>query len=641
MAERLAYGSWRSPITAARIAEGGLRLGQPQVDGGRIAWLEGRPRDGGRQVVVSVTDRDDPRDASPDAVNVRSLVHEYGGGDYLLAGGGLWYVDAADGRLHGPGGALGEAGARLADPARSPDGAWMVAVEERAPVRGTSAGEPTNRLRAFCLGDGRSLAFAEGHDFVSFPRFRADGRRLAFTAWEHPDMPWDGTTLYVQDWSPEDGPVGASRAVAGGRGESIFQPSFAPDGTLTYVSDRTGWWNLYQWRDGESVPLCPMEAEFGRPQWVFGMSSYAFIDADTLLCRYGVRCRDRLARLDRTTGRLRDLDLPYTWVEGIQVEGDTAVFMGAAPDRASEVVALDLAHDRPRALRRSSESALPEGFVSRPEEMRFESAGGREVHAFFYPPTHPEASGLEDERPPLLVKGHGGPTAATAPVLDLRIQYWTSRGFAVVDVNYGGSTGYGRSYRERLRGQWGVVDVEDCVAAAQGLAASGRVDAERMAISGGSAGGYTVLCALTFHDVFAAGASHYGIGDLKALARDTHKFESRYTDSLVAPYPEGKAIYEERSPLRHAEGLRCPVIFFQGLEDRVVPPNQAEAMVAALARRGIPHAYVAFPGEQHGFRKAENIRTALDGELYFYSRVFGFEVEERPDAVEIVEGRAK
>jgi dipeptidyl aminopeptidase/acylaminoacyl peptidase len=417
---------------------------------------------------------------------------------------------------------------------------------------------------------------------------------------------------------------------------------------LTFISDRSGWWNLYQIRgaDRSLRPLCERAAEFGWPQWVFGMSSYDFIDAGRILCRYGVGGEYRLATLETQSGRLDDIvaGAGLSELGGIQVQGDDACLWGAGPGESGGVYHLSLSK-RELSLVRAGLSL--DGFRlddrsdspwSLPEALEFRSLGGRTAHAFFYPPTSRLAVAPSGDLPPLLVKSHGGPTSATGSALRLAIQYWTSRGIAVVDVNYGGSSGYGREYRERLAGAWGIVDVEDCIAAAHSLAEEGRVDRARLAISGGSAGGYTTLCALTFHDTFAAGASHYGIGDLEALVRDTHKFESRYMDALVGPYPEEIERYRARSPIHHTEQLSCPVIFFQGLEDRVVPPNQAQAMVAALAERGITHAYVPFEGEQHGFRRAENICTALDGELYFYSRVFGFEAQ-KPAALTIVSGR--
>ncbi len=606
------------------------------MDRGIGYWLEGRASEGGRQVVMCARPGAPPEEVSPADVNVRSRVHEYGGGDYLVREGRVFYVDFAEQRIHQGGAAppatLTMPGASYADLELSPDGRWLVAVEER-PVVG---GEPENRLVAISLtGGGSPRVVAGGHDFVSSPRFSPDGRKLAFTAWNHPNMPWDGTHLFVLDWG-EAGPAGRPQAVAGGEKESIFQPSFSPDGVLTFVSDRTGWWNLYQLRESGIHPLCPREAEFGRPQWVFGMSTYAFAAADRVLCCYGGGGASRLAYLDLGSGSLDPLELPFGSVESLSVEGGVACLLAGAPGRATEVATLDLSSGALSTLRSSLSFDVDPDLLSPPEAFEFRSLGGRKSYAYFYPPRHPGVAGLSDEKPPLLVKSHGGPTAAASTVLDLRIQYWTSRGIAVVDVDYGGSTGYGREYRDSLYGQWGVVDVEDCVQAALHLASERCVDPERLMISGGSAGGYTTLCALTFHATFRAGASHYGIADLEGLVRDTHKFESRYIERLVAPYPEGAELYRQRSPLHFVDRLSCPVIFFQGLDDRIVPPSQAEAMVEALARRRIPHAYVAFPEEQHGFRRAENIRTALDGELYFYSQIFGFSIDVKPEAVRIV-----
>jgi dienelactone hydrolase len=639
------YGSWPSPIRADRLAEASLRLSQPRLVGGSVYWLEGRPAEGGRQQVMCVRDAfaspSGRLECSPPATNVRTRVHEYGGGDYQVAGDRLFYVDFADQRVYvsegGSAGPLSPEGSRYADFAVAPTRDWLLAVEER-PREGQ---EPENRLVAFEMPR-RGLPIrcqapqvvAQGADFYSFPVFSPDGSRLAFTAWSHPQMPWDGTTLFVQEWGP-GGPRGSARAVAGGPSEAILQPEFSPAGVLTFVSDRSGWWNLYQLRGDESVPLCPLAEEFAGPQWVFALSRYGFVSEDEILCAHGRGGSTRLGRLDVAAGVLSDLGLPYTSFDGIRVEGERACFVGSAPDRPSSVVALDLASGRRTELQTGCSLEFDSECLVAPEAFEFESAEGRRSHAWLYCPSPGDFDAPAGARPPLLVKSHGGPTAAASPALDLRIQFWVSRGFAVVDVDYGGSTGYGRAYRELLRGQWGVVDVEDCVHAAQALVTQGRVDVERLAISGGSAGGYTTLCALTFHHTFRAGASHYGIGDLEALARDTHKFESRYTDALVGPYPEARELYRARSPIHFPERLSCPVIFFQGLEDRVVPPAQAEAMVDALAKLGIPHAYVPFEGEQHGFRRAENIRKALEGELYFYSQIFGFETDASAGPVRI------
>ncbi len=636
----LPFGSWPTELSADRILAGALRLGSPQIDGGWVYWLEGRPGEGGRQAIVRARPGQAPADVTPSDLNVRTLVHEYGGGDFRVQAGRLVHADMSEQRVWlrdvddpETGRLLSEGGPRYADFAFSPDGRWLAAVQEAARERD----EPENTIVVFDLqASAVPIVLASGHDFVSFPRFSPDGARLVYTAWNHPNMPWDGTRLFERAFGP-DGPIGEATLVAGNDDESIFQPGFSPDGILTFVTDRSGWWNFVRIQaDGRLERPCPREAEFGKAQWVFGMSTWAYLDAQSILCSVGSGGVDRICRLDLASGELIDLELPYESAVGLAVAGEAACFVAGAPDRATAICHFDLGTGAVVDLRRSFDLAIPEAGLSRPEAIEFETEGGLSAHAFFYPPANPDFTGPDDALPPLLVKSHGGPTAATAPVLNLSIQYWTSRGFAVVDVNYGGSSGYGRAYRERLRGRWGIVDVEDCVNAARQLVKAGRVDLDRLAISGGSAGGYTTLCALTFHDVFRAGASYYGIGDLEALARDTHKFESRYLDGLVGPYPQTADRYRKRSPIHFTDRLGCPVIFFQGLEDKVVPPNQAEAMVEALAKRGIRYAHVTFPDEQHGFRRAEIIRTALEGELYFYAQIFGFETDVHPEGVEIV-----
>jgi dipeptidyl aminopeptidase/acylaminoacyl peptidase len=463
-------------------------------------------------------------------------------------------------------------------------------------------------------------------------------------------MPWNGTTLELLVWT-EEGPAGAARTVAGGKTESLFQPRFDAGGALFVASDQSGWWNLV--RVGESATRAAQNerSELGHPQWVFGLSRWAFITEGQVLGAMTNGGREALVRIDVESGQTQVWSTPFSSIAGIEVNEGWAACLAGSPTTPLGLYVWRVESGQPLCVRESSDMFFSEATASSPSALssppalssatafEVESIDGRRTHAFVYTPESDVNCPAPGERYPLLVKSHGGPTAAASSVLDPRIQFWTSRGFAVADVNYGGSTGYGRTYRDSLEHEWGIVDVEDCVAVARSLASDGLVDGNRMAISGGSAGGYTTLCALTFHDAFSAGASHYGIGDLEALARDTHKFESRYTDWLVGPLPECRERYIERSPIHHHQRLDCPVIFFQGLEDRVVPPNQAEAMVAVLAKRGIPHAYVPFAGEQHGFRRAENIRTALDGELYFFSRVFGFPATQ-PAGVEVV-GRAE
>jgi dipeptidyl aminopeptidase/acylaminoacyl peptidase len=454
-------------------------------------------------------------------------------------------------------------------------------------------------------------------------------------------MPWDGTELWVAPIQA-DGLLGEPRLVAGGVDESVFQPEWSPDGALYFVSDRTNWWNLYRWHppftkegagNGDIEPLFEMTAEFGLPQWVFGMSTYGFESANRIICTFTREGIWQLASLDLQTKQLEAILTPYTDISSLHAAKGRAVFIAGSATEPTAIVQMDLATQQIEVLRRSSQLEIDRGYLSAPQAIAFPTEDKLTSYAFFYPPQNKDHTAPTGEKPPLIVRTHGGPTASTSSAFNLKIQYWTSRGFAVVDVNYGGSTGYGRDYRQRLKDRWGIVDVDDCANAAKYLAEQGLVDGERLAIAGGSAGGYTTLAALTFRDVFKAGASYYGVSDLEILAKETHKFEARYLDGLIGPYPERQDLYKERSPIHFTDKLACPVIFFQGLEDKVVPPNQAEMMFEALKAKGLPVAYVAYEGEQHGFRRAENIKRTLDGEFYFYSRVFGFDLA---DAVEPV-----
>ncbi len=621
------HGAWRSPLSAQHLSQAVRGLTETRLHGGRLYWIERRPDEGGRQAVVSAGPGGDLDEALPADANVRSRVHEYGGGSFEVCDRGLFTVDEGEpgigwrtdgGRVLVPG---SNRPVRYAEPVASPDGRWLVAVEEEP----RAVGEPANRLVAFELAGGGRRVLAEGGDFYASPTFAPDGGRLAYLTWDHPAMPWDTTTLVEADF--REGALQAPRIRAGGPGESVFQPAYGPDGALVFAADRSGFWNLYR-GDGSgssASPLCPRDAEFGRPQWVFGMRSHAFAGPGRLVCTRIEDGHDRLGLLDLESGRLEDLAPGFVSVTDVVCDGTHVAFVGGRTDEPSGVRRLDLGSGRIETLRLAADLEWGPELFSPAEPVTFPSRDGRTAHAFLYRPQLPGHEGPAGEKPPLLVKAHGGPTAAASPTLDLGIQFWTTRGFAVLDVNYAGSTGYGRAYRRALDGAWGVADVDDCVAGALHACELGVADRHRLAISGGSAGGYTVLCALTFRDAFAVGASRYGIGDLEALARDTHKFESRYLDGLVGAWPEDKARYVERSPIHHTAGLSCPVIFFQGGEDRVVPPAQAEAMVAALAERGLLHAYVLYPDEGHGFRRAANIQRSLEGELYFYGRVLGFD----------------
>jgi len=632
------YGTWRSPVTTDMIVGKTIGLGGLTVEDGQTYWLESRPLEGGRTVLVHRAADGRETELTPAPFNVRSRVHEYGGGAYTVSAGRIAFVDFADQRLHliagsGPVTALTLAGAcRYADMAFDPVLPRLYAVQEDH----SGGGEARNSLVAVALdGIGVVTEVAGGHDFFAYPRPSPDGRHLAWISWDHPNMPWDGSDLWCAEIEA-DGGLGTPHQVAGGKAESIFQPEWSPDGVLHYVSDRSGWWNLYAATDpdpGSHRALAPMAAEFGLPLWQFGMTTYRFLGDGRLLCRFNDGGVSRLAYLD--DGAPEDIPSPYASGSVPYTLDGRLIMIGSGPRRATEIGLVDPATGKTDVLKASATAALDPDDISVGEAITFAGADGREAHAFFYAPANKDFEAPAGERPPLIVKSHGGPTGATDTALSLQIQYWTSRGFAVVDVNYGGSTGYGRAYRTLLDGQWGVVDVDDCVAAARCLSDAGRVDGERLIIRGGSAGGYTTLSALAFRDVFHAGASHYGIGDLMALARDTHKFESRYLDRLIGPLPGSEAVYEARSPIHFTDGLDCPVIFFQGLEDKVVPPNQAELMVAALTAKGLPVAHVTFPGEGHGFRAAANISRALEAELYFYGRVFGFEPADDIPSVEI------
>jgi dipeptidyl aminopeptidase/acylaminoacyl peptidase len=614
------YGSWSSPITAETIARGSVTLAEPELAAGAVWWIESRPTEGGRQVVVRCElDGSGRGDVFGDGFSARTRVHEYGGGSFAVVGGDVVFSNDADGRVHRvtPGGepvpltpepSMPRA-LRYADFAPTPDGGRVYCVRESH----EGGGEAVNEIVAFPADGGVVEVVASGHDFYAAPRVSPDGARLAWISWDHPRMPWDGTELWT---AALDG--GRAERVAGGAEESVVQPGWSSDGRLHWVSDRSGWWNLY--REGE--PLYPAEAEFAMPLWVFGQSMYAFLDDGRIACAWSSAAFPHIGLLDPQSGAMEELEVelvPKLRAARIRTDARRLVYVGASPARGAAVVVLDPQTRALAAIARASEAEPDPRYVSAPEPIEFESHG-RTAHALFYAPRNDDFQPPPGEHPPLLVLSHGGPTAQTEPALDLDIQYWTSRGIAVVDVNYGGSTGYGRAYRELLRGEWGVVDLQDCTEAARHLARAGAVDGERLGISGGSAGGYTTLCALVFTDAFHVGASYYGVADIEALFGETHKFESQY-DYALAPPEKAR----ERSPIHFVERISAPLIVFQGLDDPVVPPAQAELIVAALAARGVEHEYHAYEGESHGFRKAETIIDALQAELRFYGRVLGFE----------------
>ncbi|MGB3533537.1 MAG: S9 family peptidase [Microcoleaceae cyanobacterium] len=627
------YGAWKSPITAELMVAGTVGLGGVAADRDKIYWLEGRPSEGGRSVIVRLSADGEIEDVTPPPFNVRTRVHEYGGGAYCIDQGTVYFSNFADQRLYRQ--TLDTASTpaectpepltpgcqfRYADATVDPGRQRLICVREDHSVDG----EAVNSIVSINLADSDDIQIlVSGDDFYVSPRLSPDGSQLCWLSWNHPNMPWDGTQLWVANIN-SDGLIGEKQLITGSTTESVFQPQWSPDNLLYFVSDRSNWWNLYRYKNSEIEPIYPTSAEFGLPQWVFGMSTYGFASATEIICAYTEEGNWYLASLNPDSQQLQQIETSYTSISGIKVSNNQVLFLGSSPTKPATAIRLDLKTGEQQVLKCSSNLDIDSGYFSIPETIEFPTENNTTAYGFYYPPTNKDYIAPPDEKPPLLVKSHGGPTAATLSSLSLKIQYWTSRGFAVLDVNYGGSTGYGREYRQRLQGNWGIVDVDDCCNGAKYLADKGLVDGERMAITGGSAGGYTTLCALTFKDVFKAGASYYGVSDLEALATDTHKFESRYLDGLIGPYPEKKDVYIARSPIHAAQQLACPVIFLQGLEDKVVPPNQAEKMVEILKAKQLTVKYVTFADEQHGFRKAENIKQAIEEEYGFYAKVFGF-----------------
>ena len=641
------YGSWSSPITSDLIVASSIGLGDILLDGTDLYWIESRPQEGGRSVIVCRAADSSSADVTPalssgDGVfNVRTRVHEYGGGAYLASGGVVYFCNDADQRLYRQAGSAAPPVAITPEPPRArglryADGVMdarrgrMIWVRED---HTTGSPEPVNTLVEIPLdGSAPPRILQSGRDFYAAPRLDPEGARLAWLEWSHPNMPWIGCELWVAELAA-DGSIGRKRLVAGGDDESIFQPEWSPDGTLYFVSDRAQaalaerWWNLFRIAGdplNETAPIepvYPLAAEFGRAQWQFRMSSFAFVSANQLVCSYLQDGIGRISTVDLQSLQVSPIATEYEDFSSVRASAERVYFRGGSPTRPPAVVELDLASGQGEVLRLSTTQDMGayRGYLSVPEPVAFETDNSLQAYGLFYPPQNLDFAAPAAELPPLIVHCHGGPTSAASGTLSWGTQYWTSRGFAVLDVNYGGSTGYGREYRLRLQGNWGIVDVADCANGARHLAQIKRIDPQRWAISGASAGGYTTLAALTFRTEFKTGASYYGISDLEALAKDTHKFESRYLDGLIGPYPLRKDLYVARSPVHSAQRLSVPVAFFQGAEDRVVPPQQAEAMVAALRRQGIAFLYLLFDGEQHGFRRADNIKRALDAELYFYA----------------------
>jgi dipeptidyl aminopeptidase/acylaminoacyl peptidase len=611
------------------------------MEDGSLYWVELRPKEGGRQTLVHMSPDGRLATLLPAPFNVRSRVHEYGGRPYAVYEGAVYFSNYQDQRiwvLNGQGDPrplTPESPLRYADYLVDASRRRLLCIRED---HSQSDQDAANTLVSINMDDGSDqLVLASGNDFYASPALSPDGRRLAWLTWNHPNMPWDGTELWVGELD-EAGMVHDSRLVAGGLEESIFQPEWSPDGELFFVSDRSNWWNIYRLSQGKAEPVYPMEAEFGVPLWQLGSTRYGFLSPGRIACTYNQNGASHLGIIQVDRKEMQPIPSPYTSIGGLLITGEGFIVIGGSPTRPSSIAAWSLEKGEFEVLQRSGQLDIDLGYLSRPEVIEFPTENGLTAYGFFYPPKNRDYRAPAGEKPPLIVFSHGGPTGSTGTGLNLGIQFWTSRGFAVLDVNYGGSTGYGREYRNRLYDSWGIVDVNDCVNGAKYLAEQGFVDGDRLAIRGGSAGGFTTLAALSFRDTFNVGACYFGVADLGALARDTHKFESRYMDKLVGPYPEREDIYYERSPINSVDKLNCPIIFFQGLEDKVVPPEQSETMFNALKEKGLPTAYLPFEGEQHGFRKAETNKRAIEAEYYFYARNFGFSPADEIEPVEIVNG---
>lgn len=631
------YGSWKSPITAELITAKTIGLAEVCADGEDIYWSELRPLEQGRSIIMRRAPDGTITECTPPDFSARTMTHEYGGGAFTVYKGVIYFCNFKDQHLYrqswngAPELLTPQDGYRYADLVVDEKRNRLLCIREDH----TGEGEAVNTIISINLsGNDNGTILVQGNNFYASARLSPDGNKLAWLTWNHPNMPWDGTELWVADVM-EDGTLQNADLVTGSATESIFQPEWSPDGVLHFVAEYTGWWNLYRWQNGKAEAFHPMEAEFGEPQWIFGMSTYAFVSTNKIICSYTQNGLWFLASLDTDTKKFIPIETPYVDIFDVRAGKGFALFFAGSPTQPFAVVHMDTETMKMEIIKQAFEVTVDTAYLSQAKPISFPTTNGKTAHAIYYAPQNKDYSAPENEKPPLMVISHGGPTSATGSALKYGIQYWTSRGFAVADINYGGSTGYGREYRKRLNGNWGIVDVEDCCNAALYLVQAGLADPNRLAIRGGSAGGYTTLACLAFRDVFKAGASHFGVSDLEALATDTHKFESRYLDSMIGPYPERKDLYEERSPIHFTQNINCPIILFQGDEDKVVPPSQSQLMFEAVRAREIPTAYVLFQGEQHGFRKAESIKRALEGELYFYAKIFKFDLAEEVEPVQI------
>jgi len=581
-----------------------------QADATALYWTELDPKKKGQLSLVRYTKEEGESTPLSD-ISVRTRVHEYGGGSFCLFEGGVFFSNDEDRQLYHLT-KEGKLEKRTDTPdCRYADGQGMIWVAEKhvTPVE--------NYLAMITLKGVQKVA--SGHDFYAFPRLSGDKKKLAYITWDFPNMQWDSSRLWLADID-EKGKLAHTKPIAGGSDESVCGISWHKN-ALYFISDRTGFWNLHRYIDGQVEPLHEMEAEFGEPLWVFGRPTYTFFGDDKIVCKYTVKGIDHLGILDLSTKKFEKKELPFTMIQNLVTLKDRIYFFGASASLPQSVISYDPKTNKYSIVKQSVPIAVGEEWISNPEILEFPTKDGHRGYGFYYPPKNPSCAASPDEKPPLIVKVHGGPTSRSYPYLNLQVQYWTSRGFAFLDVNYGGSTGYGRDYLKRLEGNWGIVDVDDCIAATQALVDQGKVDPKRLLIRGGSAGGYTVLAALALTDLFAAGTSYYGVSDLELLCDDSHKFESKYVHKLVGPYPKKKELIRKRSPIEHVDKLTCPVLLLQGTEDKVVPPNQTLTIYEALKKKQTPVGMILFEGEAHGFRQAESIKRSLDSELYFYGKI--------------------
>lgn len=629
------YGSFTSPISAELVAKGSRGIRQILIDDNdEMYWIEGRPEEKGRAVAVKYSGR---KDVLPSSYYIRTTVHEYGGKCTAIHEGTIYFSNFADQNIY----KLAQTGVvtrvtntsvlRFGDFVVHPNGKWLYSVMEdhSNPV------DVQNSVVKVNLETGDIEKIAAGHDFYAAPRLSPDGNRIAYIFWDTPNMPWDKTELWIGDLN-QNGLIESEKKITGLENESVVEPSWSPQGVLYFVSDRNGYWNLY---NEENEAICEMNADFSAPIWVLGNKSYTFISINNkphIAAIYTEKAIDSLALINLETNSFKKIPLEFNTLTDVTLKKQNLVLLAKSPTELQQIIEIDPISNQVTVLVAPEPLNIDPSFFSSPEVIEFPSLNEKNAFAFFYPPKNPNFKADAGEKPPLIVFTHGGPTANVNPSLKLSIQFWTSRGFAVCDVNYSGSSGYGREYRDRLKGNWGVVDVYDVCSAAQYLVDKGLVDKEKLIIEGGSAGGYTTLAALTFRNVFKAGASYFGVSDLELLTKDGHKYEARYLDSLVGPYPADIAIYHARSPLFHTDKLSCPVLFLQGGMDKIVPPNQAEKMYEALLKKKIPTAYILFEEEAHGFRSAPNIIASFEAELYFYRKILKIQTNEKAPPLKIV-----